>query len=224
MEKILSLKPKQKTIDEESAAVNETLFESLKSWDFIVSEHPFCMKIQDIQEGHIDQIPDLDIPVIDKRIKNILIELLQNVTKNQAKWYEDKSHFVLQQKNDLLHIEVSNYLKNKITEINENGEEIWVDKREEISARIDAANTMNAEDTVDSYKETLHNKWFTASGWWWLWFLDMARKIRKIDSNIKEVYTYDFIPTNDENISQFLVKIDIPIRKKESKNSEKNVA
>ena len=127
-------------------AISLSLLSTLQSPDFLVSEHPFRIEMKNITSEDVTLMSNLDIPVIDKRIKNILTELLQNVIKNQSQGHTQKSHFVLEQKDNTLHIEISNYLKNIINENN---------KIDEITARIELANSMNDEEIKELYRKAL---------------------------------------------------------------------
>ena len=212
-EKGLKKAPGTVTPEHEHDNLTLDILSTLQSSDFLVSKRPFRIEMKNITPQDVTIMNNLDIPVIDKRIKNILTELLQNVIKNQSKEYAKKSHFVIEQKGNTLHIEISNYLKNIIK---------WNNKIGEITARIELANSMNAEEIKELYRRALGKQWFTETGWWWLWFIDIAKRIKSIDPSIEKVFDYKFTPTEEENISEFSMKIDIPIRGK--KISQQKVA
>jgi len=140
--------------DKKNEGLTMEMVDILGNDGFVVSEHPF--RITNVDEDKINEItPDVTahildwkLPNIDKRIKNILVELLQNVLNNQSKGYEDKATFLLEQTDGKLHMQISNYLDVVINE---------KDKEKEITSRLDAVNTMkvDGEDPHAEYKRVL---------------------------------------------------------------------
>lgn len=131
------------------------ILSTLQSSDFLVSKHPFRIEMKNITPQDVTIMSNLDIPVVDKKIKHIIVELLQNIVIKQSQKHAKKSHFVLEQKDDTLHIEVSNYLENVI-----NGN----DKIGEITRRIEEVNSMDTQEIKELYREKLGDAKFTETG------------------------------------------------------------
>lgn len=151
-----------------------------------------------------------------KRIADIIIELLQNVVKNQSIPYAKKSKFIMREDGGELHFYISNYLDTIVD---------WKNKVDEIKSRIDEINTMGYKKLKEIYLERFDNWEVTASsssweGWWWLWFIRNAMKIRAFNKeSTKHIFNYEFEPTEYNNISKYTVRIKIPIEYKQAEAS-----
>jgi len=157
---------------------------------------------------------NLYVPVVDKKIKNVIVELMQNVVIKQSKNEEHmkKSRFIIEQDDGKLHIKASNYMEAVINGNN---------KIEEITNRIEEVNSQDLQTIKDLYLQKLDDPTRTETGGGGLGIVDMARKIRSLDPSLEKIFTYSFTPTEEENISEFSIEISIPIP---NKKSEKNVA
>jgi hypothetical protein len=139
---------------------------TLQSSNLIVSKRPFRIEMKNVTDQDVTLMNNLYVPIVDKKIKYIIGELLQNIVIKQAKEYAKHSHFVLEQKDGMLHIEASNYMEVIIK---------GKDKEAEIEKRIDEINHLPVEDWTDKEGKTqkglrkicneiLSNSMYTATG------------------------------------------------------------
>lgn len=182
---------------------------TLQSPNLIVSKAPFRIEMKNVTTQDVTLMNNLYSPVVDKRVKHIITELLQNVVIKQSKKEEHmkKSHFVIEQTDGKLHIKTSNYMEAVINGNN---------KIEEITNRIEEVNSKDLQTIKDLYLQKLEDPTRTETGGGGLGILDMAKRIKTLDPSLEKIFTYEFIPTEEENISEFSLEINIPIPAKKS--------
>ncbi len=124
--------------------------------------------------------------LVKKKMFNVMVEMLQNITKHQFTSEQDKiveSCFVLiENENDF----------NVVT-----GNPIRKDKVDVVTEKIDTVNSLNAEELKEYYKQARLNSRISEVGGAGLGFIDMARKsenkleygIFAIDSNEYNYFT-----------------------------------
>jgi hypothetical protein len=129
--------------------------------------------------------------LVRKKIFNVMVEQLQNITKHQ---YTDEEKQVIQP--CFILIEHENYY-NLVT-----GNPIHIDTIQMVKDRIDQVNSLNAEELKALYKQARLNSRISEVGGAGLGFIDVARKT-------ENKLEFAFFDIDSENYKYFTLKTQI---------------